>query len=173
MLTTSSEICDRALDLISHFDEGFLELANLLRRLQEEDHELFKQFLSIPELGRRKGYYLVAIDRAFEDLPIPRSRLTAIGWTKLHLISRHVTAENFEELLQLAETHKAHQLDEIMRGGAPSPDDRTIVMYFSAAQYKVFEKKVLKNGAVKSDRGLARKEPALIKALSKTSKNRK
>ena len=48
---------DRALELIGQLGDEFLELAALLRQLQEKEPDDFKALLSNPELGRRKGYY--------------------------------------------------------------------------------------------------------------------
>ena len=39
----------------------------------------------------------------FDKAPVPRSRLRKIGWTKLQLIGKHVTASNLDDLLELAE----------------------------------------------------------------------
>jgi hypothetical protein len=58
--------------LIARFNDKFLELASLLRQLYETSHHDFKTLISIPQLGPRKGYYLVEIDKAFggnEHLP--------------------------------------------------------------------------------------------------------
>ena len=51
--------------LIARFNDSFLELASLLRQLHETAHHDFKTLISIPQLGRRKGYYLVEVDKAF------------------------------------------------------------------------------------------------------------
>ena len=159
---------DRALDLIVHLDDEFLELASLLRQLQEKKPDDFKALIAIPELGRRKGYYLVEIDRAFANLGVPPQRLTKIGWTKLQLIARHVTPDNLEALLTLAETHIAKNLELIMRGALPIIA-RTVLLLFTQEQYAVFSDAILTNGAVQNGAGFIGKEAALIKALATKS----
>jgi hypothetical protein len=157
---------DKALELIAQINDEFLELASLLRQLQEKEPDDFKALLSIPELGRRKGYYLVEIDRAFADFDVLPQRLNKIGWTKLQIIARHVTAENLELLLTLAETHIAKNLELIMHGELPNIA-RTVLLLFTQEQFAVFSDAVLAHGAVASGAGFLGKEAALISALDK------
>ncbi len=157
----------RALELIVQLGDEFLELAALLRQLQEKQPDDFKALLSMPELGRRKGYYLVEIDRAFADLGVPSERLNKIGWTKLQLIARHVTPENLEALLTLAEAHTAKNLDLIMRGKEPILGGKTVLLFFNSKQFEAFSKAIIEHGAVKNGAGYIGKEKALIKALRK------
>ena len=119
MKTENIEDFYRALLLVSQIDEEFIELGSLLHKLQETAPEDFQALLSLPQLGKRKGYYLVEIDRAFANSGVPAKRLKKIGWTKLQIIARHVTPENCEQLLELAETHIAKNLEKIMRGEEP------------------------------------------------------
>lgn len=58
----------------------------------------------------------------FDPLPIPRSRLRKIGWTKLQLIGKHVETDNLEELLTLAESVKAKELERRLREEKPEPE---------------------------------------------------
>ena len=50
-----------ALFFLAKFEEKFLDLASLLRQLQEKSLPDFKAIYSIPQLGRRKAYYLVSV----------------------------------------------------------------------------------------------------------------
>ena len=119
-------------------------------------------------LGRRKAYYLVEVSRKFEPLPISRARLKKIGWTKLQIIGQHVTKDNVEELVSLAEQLKTKQLERKMQGDEPISNAHCVLMYFSPKQYAEFEEAVLKkNGAEPSGRGIVGKEEALINALRK------
>ena len=162
---------NRALELIVQLGDEFLELAALLRQLQEKQPDDFKALLSLPELGRRKGYYLVEIDRAFADLGVPSERLNKIGWTKLQLIARHVTPENLEALLTLAEAHTAKNLDLIMRGEEPILGGKTVLLFFNGKQFEAFSKAIIEHGADKNGAGYIGKEKALIKALRKNKKS--
>jgi hypothetical protein len=116
-------------------------------------------------LGRRKAYYLVEVSRKFEPLPISRARLKKIGWTKLQIIGQHVTKDNVEELVSLAEQSKTKQLERKMQGDEPLNNAHCVLMYFSPKLYAEFEEALLKNGAERSGRGIVGKEGALISAL--------
>jgi hypothetical protein len=165
MKDDKDEIFERAIILVCRFNDTFIELASLLRRLQDADPYWFKQVIAIPQLGARKAYYLVQIDRVFGDLPVERFRLNQIGWTKLQVIADHVTADNYEELLELAEEHTVENLKAIMRGEEPILKGKSILLRFTRKQFKVFAKAILKHGAVKNGDGFLGKEQALIKAF--------
>ena len=90
-----------------------------------------------------------------------------IGWTKLQLIGKHVTPENLDDLLTLAESTNSKELERQMRGEKPLGNAHCVVMYFSPKQYAEFEEALLKNGAKQSGRGMVDKEKALINALRK------
>ncbi len=161
-----SEQFYQALHLVSQIDEKFIELGSHLRYLQENEPEEFRALLSQPQLGRRKGYYLVEIDRAFAGSAAPEKRLSKIGWTRLQIIARHVTPDNCEKLLQLAETHTAKNLEKIMRGEEPVLGGRTVLLFFTGEQFAAFSQAILKHGAVANGDGFIGKEAALIAALN-------
>ncbi len=157
----------RALLLVSQIDEEFIELGSLLHNLQETAPEDFQALLSQPQLGKRKGYYLIEIDRAFADSGVPGKRLKRLGWTKLQIIARHVAPDNCEELLKLAETHTAKNLEKIMRGQEPILGGRTVLLFFTAYQFAAFSNAILSHGAIANKDGFIGKEAALIAALAK------
>jgi len=156
----------KALDLCQRFDDKFVELAALLRRLKESDPSAFKNFITQAGLGRRRSYYLVAVAEAFGDIAMAQQeRLNRIGWTKLQILARKVTSKNREKLLRLAEAHTVEDLKARMQGQEPLEGRRTVLLYFSAKQYERFAKAIAKNGAIRSGDGYANKEEALIRAL--------
>jgi hypothetical protein len=167
MTMSIEELYDRALALSSDVDDTFLELGRSLRQLLDRDPDLFQQIVKKGRLGRRKAYYLVEVSRKFEPLPISRARLKKVGWTKLQIIGRHVTKDNVEELVNLAEQLRTKQLERKMQGEEPDSNAHCVLMYFSPKQYAEFEEALLKNGAETSGRGIVGKEQALIKALRK------
>ena len=116
MTISIEELYDRALALSSDVEDKFLELGRALRQLLDRDPALFQQVVKKRGLGRRKAYYLVEVSRKFEPLPISRARLKKIGWTKLQIIGQHVTKDNVEELVNLAEQLKTKQLERKMQG---------------------------------------------------------
>jgi hypothetical protein len=169
MTISIEELYDRALALSSDVEDKFLELGRSLRQLLDRDPALFQQVVKKRGLGRRKAYYLVEVSRRFEPLPISRSRLKKIGWTKLQIIGQHVTKDNVEELVSLAEQLKTKQLERKMQGEEPreEPPSKThcVLMYFTPKQYAEFEEALLKNGAETSGRGIVGKEEALVNVL--------
>jgi hypothetical protein len=167
MMISIDELYDRALALSSDVEDKFLELGRSLRQLLDRDPPLFQQVVKKRGLGRRKAYYLVEVSRKFEPLPISRARLKKIGWTKLQIIGQHVTKDNVEELVNLAEQLKTKQLERKMRGDDSLNNAHCVLMYFSPKQYAEFEEALLKNGAERSGRGIVGKEGALINALRK------
>ena len=167
MTMSIKELYDRALALSSDVEDTFLDLGKSLRQLLDRDPDLFQQIVKKGRLGRRKAYYLVEVSRKFEPLPIKRPRLKKIGWTKLQIIGQHVTKDNVEELVSLAEQLNAKQLGRTMQGGQPPSKTHCVLVYFDPKQYAEFEEALLKNGGERSGRGIVGKEEALIKALRK------
>ena len=165
MYESHDELITHALDMITTIDDSFLDLGELLRFLQLNDMKTFHTLLSFPQLGRRKGYYLAKINRTFGHLNIDKERLLKIGWTKLQMVTAYVNDENYEDYLALAEELKAYNLANVLKGKMMVANGRTIVMYLSPAQYKVFESGVVKFGAIVNGRGIIDKEKALMKAL--------
>src|SRR5271156_3921328 len=100
---SSGDLFDKALGLSSNVDDNFLELATALRQLFDRDPDLFRKAIEKSKLGTRKAYYLVAISRAFDPLPLTKAQLRKIGWTKLHVLAPHVDESNAEALIELAE----------------------------------------------------------------------
>ena len=160
-----------ALDLSGNLEDNFPELAKSLRQLMDRDADLYKKVIDKSGIGSRKAYYLVNISRAFDNLPIPRGRLRAIGWTKLQIIAPAVTAHNWEELIEAAEANSAAQLKSIVKGDKPVENAHCVLMYFTPAQYAVFEEVLVAHGGTRNGRGVNDKETALIAALTKLKKH--
>ena len=167
LATNIDDLYDKALDLSSNVEDNFLDLARSLRQLLDRDPDLFKKVIDKSNLGSRKAYYLVNISRWFNDVPVGKARLRKIGWTKLQVIGPHVTAQNVDELIELAENNTTAQLKQLMRGEQPLTNAHCVLMYFSPQQYEKFEDVLVKNGGTRSGRGILNKEEALIRALDK------
>jgi hypothetical protein len=159
-------IFQQALLLVAQVNDKFFTLAKLLRLLHDEDYEWFVALANMPQLGRRKAYYLLQIEQVFGGLPILPSRLNKIGWTKLQVIAEHVTEANHEALLQLAEAYTAENLKDVIQGGKPIIGGRTVQLRFTKEQYQKFAEAILKHGAIENGKGFLGKERALIRALS-------
>jgi hypothetical protein len=170
-MTLSIEaLYDKAMGLSKEVEDNFLELGKSLRQLMDRDPDLFHQIIQKSNLGRRKAYYLVEVSRIFEPLPVPRSRLRKIGWTKLQLIAKHVNPNNLDVLLQLAEDSAAKELERRMRGEKPLGNAHCVLMYFSPKDYAELEDALVKHGGVRSGRGIQNKEEALIRLVRHVKK---
>jgi hypothetical protein len=157
----------KTLTLIAGLEDEFLELGSLLRQLQQTSPKDFKKLASLPELGRRKAYYLVSIDKAFSDKGVPAERLRKIGWTKLAALAPHITDENLEDALLFAELHKVKNIEAVVHGQEPIFGGRTVQLIFTAEQFAFFSAAIMAHGAIENGKGVIGKEAALISALSK------
>jgi|SRR6185312_4482114 len=146
--------------------DSFLLLARRLRDVQDETPEMFASVAKLNGIGLRKAFYLARIDRQFRTLGVDENHLCAIGWSKLRLICDHITEANCKQLLQLAETSTVHELELKMRNEEPVDGTRCVTLYFEPEDYEVFAAAILSHGGLKSGRGLAGQEKALIKALA-------
>jgi hypothetical protein len=145
-MPTLTDLFNEAVALSAKFKDNFVKLGRLLRKLQVEDHNLFKQFIEESGLGRRKAYYFAEIARRFEGLLINDAQFTAIGWTRAHIIGPHVTPRNLQELLALAEQHNARELKLIMEGGRPTPGTRCVLLYLKPTQYDRYARATVAHG---------------------------
>ena len=85
----------------------------------------------------------------------------------MQLIAKHVTPDNREGLLKLAEAHTAKNLERIMRGVDPIVGGRSVLLVFTAEQFAAFSAAILAHGAVKHGQAFIGKEAALAAALEK------
>lgn len=146
--------------------DGFLLAARRLREIQDKKPEAFAAVAQYLGVRLRKAYYLAQIDRTFDSLGVNGKRLAAIGWSKVRLLCDHVTPDNVEDLLGLAELSTVRELKLFLKQQFPIPGTRSVLLYLEPDQYDVFEKVLLAHGAIKVGRGLIDKEQALIHALS-------
>ncbi len=157
----------KTLMLIAKLEDEFLELGSSLRQLQEASPKDFKKLTSLPQLGRRKAYYLVAIDKAFGGKAVAPQRLKKIGWTKLAALAPVITDENLEDALLFAESNTARNIEAVVKGLEPIVDGRSVLLNFTAEQFEAFSAAILGHGAIKNGKGFIGKEAALIAALGK------
>jgi len=161
----------KAMKLCSSVDENFIDLSRTLRDLLDNHPDEFQKFISNSNLSRRKVYYLVEIDKAFRKLPIPRAKLLAIGWTKAHILAKHINQTNAAELMELAETSSVRELKELVTGGKRESAARCVLFYYSDKEYALLEKALLNNGASPGNaRGLSNKEAALMRIIKNLRK---
>ncbi|MBW0159639.1 hypothetical protein [Sedimentimonas flavescens] len=77
---------------------NFLEQGELIRQTMEDAPDELPALLADLKIGKRKAYYLVAVVRGFEGLPVSREDLLKIGWTKLQIIHPGLNSENWKVL---------------------------------------------------------------------------
>jgi hypothetical protein len=170
MPPSTEALYEKALELFAKVPDNFLDLGRALRQLQDRDLELFQKFVAKTGIGRRKAYYLVEISRTFEPLEVSRARVHDLGWTKVQLIGKHVTQDNVEELLKLAENSSANELERAMSGKKPLGNARCVLMYFSPKQYDELEGALVRHGGVRRGRGVENKEEAMLKMVRRLRK---
>jgi hypothetical protein len=167
----TDELYANAITLAKEFDDNFLELASVLRRLQENDPEKFKDFVKASGMGLRKAYYLVQVDKVFKPFHVPKKRLRELGWTKLMVLSKHVKKTNYLELLDFAEKHTVKELEAYVKGGKVEDNAHSVLMYFNDQDYDELVDALVAHGAVRQGRGLVNKEQALISLIKSKKKN--
>ena len=126
--------------------------------MRKETPNDFKKLCSIPQLGRRKAYYLVSIDRAFADKKEDPKRLKDIGWTKLAALAPHITADNWQDALLFAEMNTVRNIETVGRGQEPNIDGRSVLLLFTADQFVIFAEAIVKHGAIANGAGFVGKE---------------
>lgn len=151
--------------LAAQADDRFIDLGRALRALQEIDQAAFSALLDATAIGRRRGYYLVSISRAFDGLPVADARLAAIGWTKLQIIAPHVDADILAELLAVAENCTAHELQGLA-DDMPRVEEHCVLLRMTKADYGLFVSAMVAYGAVRRGRGLSNKEEALRRLMT-------
>jgi hypothetical protein len=158
-----------ALFFYAKFEERFLEFSALLRELKAQSPADFKALIALPQLGRRKGYYLVSVSKAFGDYPHLRPRLMKVGWTRLSLAAPHVTKENVEDALLFCELNTAWAIAERLKGSALPLGVRSVLLHFSPEDFATCGEAIVQHGATKTADGFVDKEKALITALTKAA----
>jgi len=162
MGANTEDLIQQVQQLSPKFDEAFLQLGRVLARLQSEEPHAFKGAVQAANLGSRKTYYLLDIERAFRDLDVTDEQLMEVGWTKLGMLAKKVNPQNVDQLLERAAELTSRQLAELLRGEEPTGDTRTVMLTFNEADYDRIEPVLRHFGAQRSGRGLVDKEKAIV-----------
>lgn len=167
MAEKTSDLYDKAMSMSSSLDGNFMDLARVVRELNQFDLDEFKKFCAKSRIGKRRAYCLVSIDKAFRKLPISRDRLHRIGWTKVYLLSQYINETNASKLVGWAEVYTVRELEAMLKGEVAVPNAHSVLFYFNEKDYETLQKALVKYGATRSNRGLVGKEQALVKLLKK------
>ena len=163
-MTRNEKLLRKAVELSAQPDDTFPGLARALAAIYAQDKALLGRYIAESGIGRRKAYYLLDLGKRLADLGVPDKRFQKIGWTKLQIIGKKLTPRNAETLLAWAEECNAPQLAARVRGEAPSKT-HCVLLYFSPAQYRQFERAILTSGGKRSGRGLVGKEAAITRMV--------
>ncbi|MCY0147040.1 hypothetical protein OEG84_04725 [Hoeflea sp. G2-23] len=167
---SSDELSKKVSDLAKDLDKQFMELGKTLRDVKDTDSELFRQMAADTGIGLRKAYYLVKVFEAFDKLHVQPKRLRQIGWTKLMILSAHVTKQNYRDLLDLAEKMTARNLQLHLKGEDTEDNNHAVLMYFTPEQYGVLRDVLVEHGATQQGRGLLDKEAALMRLVERSTR---
>jgi hypothetical protein len=165
-MTLSNEaLYAKALELATNDPDNFWDLGRALRRLLDRNPDLFQKFLDNTDVGSRKAYYLIEINRAFEPLQVSRTRLLKLGWTKLQLIASEVNQDHVEEWLDVAESLSTKQLERKIKGKTPIKNPACVLMYFNPKDYKELAEALKRYGATATERSIRNREEALMRMV--------
>lgn len=154
-------------DLKTHPKSDFLARGRTLDAIHTLKPDAFALAAKAAGVGLRTAYGLVQVHRRFGSKPAWRARLERVGWTRLYIAARADPEKwSTKQLLGLAETHTAHDLEVVLKGDVPLQNARVVVLRFTLEQYVLFERVLLAHGAEPAGKGLKGREDALIKALA-------
>jgi hypothetical protein len=163
-----SKLAASTVKLAQNFEENFLILGCNLRELRAASKSEFYETIQIAGISYRKACFLIAIDQKFSANGNEKQRLTKIGWTKLSTIEPHITKDNYDNLLAIAEISTVIDLKIYLKDGHPSAPKRSVAFILDATQYSILEKALLLFGGILTPRGVANREHALVE-MSKSA----
>jgi hypothetical protein len=124
-----------AKDLINQSEETFFTLGGVLTHIHyERTYEALGgdyagkqgwQLYVEKELGvgYRKAMHLIDIYQSFTALEIDEKRLSEVGWSKAKELTRALTADNADELLEFAEQHSKEEVIDYVKTTYPLARD--------------------------------------------------
>ena len=160
-------LVEQAKSLSADFDQNFVALGKVLTQLRDISAADMKQFCNEAGISTRKAYYLIALTKKIEPLNIPAADLAQIGWTKLVVIAKVLTADNWQGHFALALISTTRDLTNTMKGVRPTPGMRSMVLFFKPDDYAKFAKSVLAHGAKQDGAHLLYREDALLRIFDK------
>jgi hypothetical protein len=115
---------DKVAEAIRKFeDEGnlsFIKMGALFSRAQIEgwyspDYPTFKEYVESFGVHYRRAMYWIDIYNNLINVGMPWSAVAHLGWTKLKEIAPHMTSENWEEWVKIAEERTVLQIQEYIK----------------------------------------------------------
>ena len=161
--------------MASSSNESFLDIAELMWELKRTDPDAFRTAWMVLPMSKRKTYALAKVGEIFDEFEHSRERLTAIGLTKLEMISEHVTPKTIPMFLSLAERFTARDLRRIINGKPAIGKANILQLALSDDDYEIVADMLKRHGATQGAAGLSNKEQALVDAaiaLAEFDKNK-
>lgn len=143
-----------------------MHVAKLLRTAHDYDASLFPVIAEAAGIKKRRAYALARIARKFDGLGFSDDRLNAIGWAKLSVVARYIDPQNACDLVILAETLKAHELEKHLTGDLVVDGAKAMLFRLAPEQDLRLRKLLLANGAKGTLSGMKDKEKALIRLMN-------
>lgn len=162
-----TKLINTILSFSKNIDQNFVKLSELFFQLRLKDPQQFQAVVVSADIDKRKAYYMSEIGGHIDRVAIPPSALHDIGWTKVQIIARHLSTDNWEALLELASRHTVRDLKLLMQGIKPMETTKTILLSLSLNDHKRLVAVLIKHGASRSGSGHANKETALMKMVDK------
>lgn len=153
--------------MVAQPTEDFMMTGKLLAELHAHDPAQCLKAARSMGMSRRKAYYLIELHETFSKLKVPKGLLLEIGWTKLQVVRRVVTAGNVEHWLTLAKALAVHELKDAVQGKPLEFGKHCLLFYLSPQEFDIVATVLVKHGAKHEERTIYGKEPALVKAMSR------
>ena len=119
---TKNDTLREAKSLSRDLTTGRLEMGGILARIVDEGWYLPKYYnlaeYAWTELGMKKStsYALINAHRTALRLEIPHAAVARLGWSKFHLLTPHLTADNWRSMMEHAATAPRRRLEGELRG---------------------------------------------------------
>ncbi|HEX2556240.1 MAG TPA: hypothetical protein VHL98_21275 [Microvirga sp.] len=161
-------------------DANFLPLARSLTDVRRVLPDRLGDLIEQSSLNQRRAYYLIEIAEHLlrleaQGIPLNEGQLQRIGWGKLRVIARHLTPDNADQWLKLAERQTIRELVAHLPGERKPLKDHQVLLHFTAEQYQIFEDAILRHGAAPKPkgRGLQNKEEAILTLIERAERDTK
>lgn len=147
----------------------FLPLAEKLAEIKTEDPKMLRKAVDGADIKPRRAFMLVRIHEVFSDNRFPKEELLSIGWAKLYSIAKSVSEDpdNSSYYLKLAKDCTARELTLKLNGLEASQKTHSVLLALSGTTYDKLQRALVRYGADRVGRGLAKKEEALEALLDR------
>jgi hypothetical protein len=140
----------------------WLQIGRLIGELRDEGHKI-PDLADAVGMSKRVAYQAVQVAEYATDAKLSDGVMVKVGWTKMLVLSDHVSPSKAKDWVLLAQSLTVKQLQAQLTGAG----DNLMQFYLSDDDVALFGKLLEMNGANKRGRGYANKERALMQILTK------